>query len=64
MGSLVGCHLWGRTELDTTEATQQQQQAEDSKATIWKKSKSPLGDSRELSRKVNQSGICIGLLSE
>ena len=20
MGSLVGCHLWGRTELDTTEA--------------------------------------------
>ena len=25
-GSLVGCHLWGRTELETTEATQQQQQ--------------------------------------
>ena len=24
--SLVGCHLWGRTELDTTEATKQQQQ--------------------------------------
>ena len=24
-GSLVGCLLWGRTELDTTEATQQQQ---------------------------------------
>ena len=24
--SLVGCHLWGHTELDTTEATQQQQQ--------------------------------------
>ena len=23
--SLVGCHLWGCTELDTTEATQQQQ---------------------------------------
>ena len=20
-GSLVGCHLWGRTELDTTEVT-------------------------------------------
>ena len=20
-GSLVGCHLWGRTELDTTETT-------------------------------------------
>ena len=25
-GSLVGCSLWGRTELDTTEETQQQQQ--------------------------------------
>ena len=25
-GSLVGCHLRGHTELDTTEATQQQQQ--------------------------------------
>ena len=24
--SLVGCHLWGRTELDMTEVTQQQQQ--------------------------------------
>ena len=25
-GRLVGCRLWGRTESDTTEATQQQQQ--------------------------------------
>ena len=25
-GSLVGCRLWGRIELDTTEVTQQQQQ--------------------------------------
>ena len=25
-GSLVGCHLWGRTGSDTTEATEQQQQ--------------------------------------
>ena len=25
-GSLVGCHLWGHTELDMTEVTQQQQQ--------------------------------------
>ena len=25
-GSLVGCCLWGRTELDTTEVTEQQQQ--------------------------------------
>ena len=23
-GSLVGCHLWGRTESDTTEVTEQQ----------------------------------------
>ena len=25
-GSLVGCRLWGRTESDTTEVMQQQQQ--------------------------------------
>ena len=25
-GSLVGCHLWGHTDSDTTEATWQQQQ--------------------------------------
>ena len=25
-GSLVGCRLWGCTELDTTEVTEQQQQ--------------------------------------
>jgi len=25
-GSLVGCHPWGCTELDTTKATRQQQQ--------------------------------------
>ena len=25
-GSLVGCHLWGHTESDTTEVTYQQQQ--------------------------------------
>ena len=28
-GGLVGCSLWGRTESDTTEATQQQQQHRD-----------------------------------
>jgi len=27
-GSLVACRLWGRTESDTTEATQQQQESE------------------------------------
>ena len=25
-GSLVGCHLWGHTELDTTEVTWQHDQ--------------------------------------
>ena len=35
-GSLVGCHLWGRTELDTTEVTQQQQRISVSQS--WKKS--------------------------
>ena len=39
-GSLVGCRLWGRTELDTTEATQQQQQekamAPHSSTLTWK----------------------------
>ena len=33
-GSLVGCHLWGRIESDTTEATLQQQ--EDVEPTIPK----------------------------
>ena len=28
-GSLVGCHLWGHTESDTTEVTQRQQQQRD-----------------------------------
>ena len=32
-GSLVGCRLWGRTESDTTEATQQQQQQQPSPST-------------------------------
>ena len=34
-GSLVGCRLWGHTELDTTEATYQQQQQHD-----WERQKS------------------------
>ena len=36
--SLVGCRLWGRTELDTTEATQQQQQQGFSTETIMQSS--------------------------
>ena len=35
-GSLVGCRLWGRTELDTTEATQQQQQQQQTQARFLK----------------------------
>ena len=27
-GTLMGCHLWGHTELDMTEVTYQQQQQE------------------------------------
>ena len=33
-GSLVGCRLWGHTELDMTEATQQWQQQEAWLATV------------------------------
>ena len=33
-GSLVGCHLWGRTESDTTEATQQQQQQQQQQGVV------------------------------
>ena len=36
-GSLVGCHPWGRTESDTTDATQQQQQQQQQ----WLSSLSP-----------------------
>ena len=33
-GSLVGCCLWGRTESDLTEATQQQQQQQQQQAHV------------------------------
>ena len=33
-GSLVGCRLWGCTESDTTEATEQQQQTVKHNATL------------------------------
>ena len=33
--SLVGCHLWGRTELDMTEAIQQQQQQQQLVNLAW-----------------------------
>ena len=35
-GSLVGRRLWGRTESDTTEATQQQQQQQQYHVSYWK----------------------------
>ena len=31
-GSLVACHLWGRTESDTTDMMQQQQQQQQQQA--------------------------------
>ena len=34
MGEPGGCHLWGGTESDTTEATQQQQQQQQIVETI------------------------------
>ena len=33
-GSLEGCHLWGHTESDTTEATYQQQQQQQTSLSI------------------------------
>ena len=35
-GSLVGCHLWGHTGSDTTEATRQQQQRHIGSTVFWK----------------------------
>ena len=45
-GSLVGCHLWGRTESDTTEATWQQQQQRPKK---WLTHTFPTSKSRKIS---------------
>ena len=46
-GSLVGCHPWGRTESDTTEVTQQQQQQAVGKLKIKKsKNLTVAGDQR------------------
>ena len=60
-GSLVGCRLWGRTESDTTEAMQQQQQTKDdiiysvSLPCIWGKGK----DGNKDLRSVLSSGYII-----
>ena len=40
-GSLVGCRLWGRTESDTTDATQQQQRQDWTQACFLQKSPRP-----------------------
>ena len=48
-GSLVGCRLWGRTESDTTNATQQQVSI--SRASCWRRIASRcllFGESRQL----------------
>ena len=34
-GSLMGCHLWGRAESDTTEVTQQQQRYQRPSKWAW-----------------------------
>ena len=53
-GSLVGCHLWGRTESDTTEATQQQKQQltleklEETCVTVFKRAKTTLLNSMKM----------------
>ena len=49
MGSLVGYRLWGRTESDTTEVTQQQQQATQYfvMAALTKTGKSSLTDKKQ-----------------
>ena len=36
-GNLVGCRLWGPTESDMTEATQQQQQQQQDYCEDWMK---------------------------
>jgi len=40
-GSLVGCHLWHRTESDMTEATLQQQQQHNIGLPWWLNGKEP-----------------------
>ena len=40
-GSLVGCHLWGCTESDTTEVTQQQQQLQQGNKAVWDSRNTP-----------------------
>ena len=47
-GSLVGCRLWGRTELDTTEATQQPQQQQHTLAKSCSNSPSQASTVRQL----------------
>jgi len=54
-GSLVGCRSWGRTESDTTEATQQQQQQQDLvHAKIY--DKSDISNKRVKDYSINKSG--------
>ena len=45
----MGCRLWGRTESDTTEATEQQQQQASQVALVVKNSPANAGDLRDVS---------------
>ena len=59
-GSLVGCRLWGHTELDTTEVTlQRQQQAESQVALVFKNLPANAGDIRDVGS-VPESGRSPG----
>ena len=53
-GSLVGCPLWGHTESDTTEATQQQQQRLGCICRSWKSLCGYFGSISQL------SWVCLG----
>ena len=60
-GSLVGCCLWGRTESDTTEVTQQQQQQ-----SVWYRFQPAMGfpggsDGKESAWNVGNLGLIPGL---
>ena len=69
-GSLVGCRLWGRTESDTTEATQRQQQQHSTEYVYTTSSlsicllmvrqfHSRMKDSRIISGRSGELGFCL-----
>ena len=56
-GSLVGCHLWGRTESDMTEATQQQQQQKRFLRVPWSARRSNQSILREINPGYSLEGL-------